>query len=240
LISGKWYYFFNGYMYSDGEYNIGNATYRFNKSGAMITGWYKYSDGDWSYYLSSGKLATGWQKIGGKWYYFGKYGWMENDCIKIIGGKGYKFAKSGYLMYANTTGWVKIYDGNGNLDYAYYVSSGGALTVGWKKIGGKWYYFDTYDCEMENDEWPRTINNKGYYFRSNGVMQGESGGWIKRDSYYWYYANKGGSLVTGWKKLNGKWYYFDASGAYNMYRGGTYKINQKSYTFNDNGVCKNK
>ena len=240
LISGKWYYFFNGYMYSDGEYNIGNATYRFNKSGAMITGWYKYSDGDWSYYLSSGKLATGWQKIGGKWYYFGKYGWMENDCIKIIGGKGYKFAKSGYLMYANTTGWVKIYDGNGNLDYAYYVSSGGALTVGWKKIGGKWYYFDTYDCEMENDEWPRTINNKGYYFSSNGVMQGESGGWIKRNSYYWYYANKGGSLVTGWKKLNGKWYYFDASGAYNMYRGGTYKINQKSYTFNDNGVCKNK
>jgi glucan-binding YG repeat protein len=240
LISGKWYYFFNGYMYSDGEYNIGNATYRFNKSGAMITGWYKYSDGDWSYYLSSGKLATGWQKIGGKWYYFDKYGWMENDCIKIIGGKGYKFAKSGYLMYANTTGWVKIYDGNGNLDYAYYVSSGGALTVGWKKIGGKWYYFDTYDCEMENDEWPRTINNKGYYFRSNGVMQGESGGWIKRDSYYWYYANKGGSLVTGWKKLNGKWYYFDASGAYNMYRGGTYKINQKSYTFYDNGVCKNK
>ena len=238
-IKGIWYYF-GSYMYSDGEYYIDNAYYRFNKSGAMFTGWYKDSDGDWNYYLSSGKMATGWQKISGKWYYFGKYGWMEKDCIEIIGGKGYKFAKSGYLMYANTTGWVKIYDGNGNLDYAYYVSSGGALAVGWKKIGGKWYYFDTYNCEMENDEWPETINNKGYFFRSNGVMQGEAGGWIKRDDYYWYYANKGGSLVTGWKKINGKWYYFDADGGYYMYRGGTYKINQKSYTFDDNGVCKNK
>ena len=34
--------------------------------------------------------------------------------------------------------------------------------------------------------------------------------------------------------------HFDANGGYYMYRGGTYKINQRSYTFDDNGVCKNK
>ena len=71
-------------------------------------------------------------------------------------------------------------------------------------------------------------------------MQGEAGGWIKRDDYYWYYANKGGSLVKGWKKIKGKWYYFDANGGYYMYRNGTYKISQKSYKFDKNGVCKNK
>lgn len=240
-INDKWYYFREWSGMVTGGHSIDGSNYRFSDSGAMITGWYKESYSDWSlwyYYLSSGKEARGWQKICGKWYYFDPE--MVSDRVEIIGGKGYKFAKSGYLMYANTTGWVKIYDGNGNLDYAYYVSSGGALAVGWKKIGGKWYYFDTYNCEMQNDEWPETINNKGYFFRSNGVMQGEAGGWIKRDDYYWYYANKGGSLVTGWKKINGKWYYFDADGGYYMYRGGTYKINQRSYTFDDNGVCKNK
>ena len=237
LINGKWYYF-DSYMYSGDEYYIGNAYYRFSDSGAMFTGWYKSEYGGWYYYLPSGKRATGWQLIGGKWYYF-DYA-MLYDCVEIIGGKGYKFAKSGYMMYANTTGWVKTLDGNGNAAYWYYVNKGGALAVGWQKIGGKWYYFDTYDCEMYCDWWALTIGNKGYVFGSSGAMLGEAGGWVKGRYDYKYYANKGGSLVKGWKKIKGKWYYFDANGGYYMYRNGTYKISQKSYKFDKNGVCKNK
>ena len=70
-------------------------------------------------------------------------------------------------------------------------------------------------------------------------MLGEAGGWIKGSYDYKYYANKGGSLVKGWKKISGKWYYFDTKG-FNMYSNGTYKINQKSYKFDKNGVCTNK
>ena len=36
--------------------------------------------------------------------------------------------------------------------------------------------------------------------------------WQKLDGK-WYYFNSSGAMVTGWRKLGGTWYYFTASGA---------------------------
>ena len=76
--------------------------------------------------------------------------------------------------------------------------------VNWKKIHGKWYYFDK-DGIMLSD----TIYD-GYILTSSGGMV--DSGWAKiKDK--WYYANPSGKIVKqDWKKIGGIWYYFDKDG----------------------------
>lgn len=76
--------------------------------------------------------------------------------------------------------------------------------VNWKKIQGKWYYFD-----QNGDRLQSTIY-KGYAFDQDGVMVENS--WTKLDNQ-WYYADSSGRLAqNSWKKINGSWYYFDQTG----------------------------
>lgn len=59
------------------------------------------------------------------------------------------------------------------------------VKVGWHKIDGKWYYYD-----------------------SNGKAKI---GWLKYNSK-WYYLQNDGSMKTGWFKTDGRWYYFTSNG----------------------------
>lgn len=115
-INGVWYYFENGYMFSDtvvdgyyvgpnGAYvkeipaaNRTNGAWRLNDIGW----WYRYADGS---YPRNGRA-----KINGAWYCFDKNGYMK-------------------------TGWVKL-DG-----VWYYHYEAGCAAIGWTKIGGISYYF---------------------------------------------------------------------------------------------------
>ena len=202
-----------------------------------FTGWrkvaFKYENEDgsidtwtsWFYGEGKGKLAEGWKQIGGVWYYF----WPEmctdswydqsNDTV-------YLFEQSGAWTGVSTKG------------------------VGWLNLNNKWYYVEKYTEEYE--DWTYTwkyfytngnykINNTVYWFK-NGVMQ--SNGWVdytwKSDdgtSYTnWLYANPDGSLATGWKLIDGKWYYFSSWGW--MYKDGVYEINGKNYAFEKSGAMK--
>ena len=77
-------------------------------------------------------------------------------------------------------------------------------TVNWKKINGKWYYFNK-DGIMLSD----TIYD-GYILTSSGAMVDSGWGKIKDN---WYYANPSGKIVKqDWKKIGGVWYYFDKDG----------------------------
>lgn len=76
--------------------------------------------------------------------------------------------------------------------------------VNWKKIQGKWYYFD-----QNGDRLQSTIY-KGYAFDQEGAMVENS--WTKLENQ-WYYAAPSGRLTqNAWKKINGAWYYFDQTG----------------------------
>ncbi|WP_454379942.1 N-acetylmuramoyl-L-alanine amidase [Streptococcus sp. Marseille-Q6504] len=76
--------------------------------------------------------------------------------------------------------------------------------VNWKKINGKWYYFNK-DGIMLSD----TIYD-GYILTSSGAMVDSGWGKIKDK---WYYANPSGRIVKkDWKKVGGVWYYFDKDG----------------------------
>ncbi len=240
----------------DGKYiNIHNE---------VAKGWF-HEEGERYYWCYSdpetGVGAKGWLQIKNKWYYFGEDHRAYMNTSYKIGNKIYAFDKNCAML--DKTGWAK--DGFGNW---YYLKQGGAAYTGWKKISGKWYYFRTDSGQMISGN-SAIIGGKLYLFSSSGAMK--SNGWatladgVSRSDKYviWYYLNSDGSAVSGWKKISGKWYYFDKNGyeAYMMATGWmkikgkwyyfdedkngamlantSKKIGSKTYRFNSSGVCTN-
>ena len=139
------------------------------------------------------------------------------------------------------TGWCKFiqeYDGQTHVEW-YYANDNGELAKGWKKINGKWYYFDPSDRRMNTSTF-LSLDGKMYYFEASGAMKT---GWIKHPyedeegntHYVWFYAYSDGALRSGWEKINGKWYYFNPE-AYDMISGGFHKIGSDAFFFADSGA----
>jgi lysozyme len=87
------------------------------------------------------------------------------------------------------------------------VNDDGSLTTGWVSINGYWYYMD-----------------------ETGTMYEER--WLNHNDK-WYYLEYGGHMVTGWKKIDNKYYCFAADGS--LY------VNCKTpdgYEVDSNGVWK--
>lgn len=129
---------------------IGDATYRFNADGIMVTGW-DQQDGKWSHYTSYGARTNGWFEEAGHWYYFDpstgvmKIWWAQIDGHwynfgldgrmvigwKNLDGHWYRFGTDGHMV----TEWQRI-----GLSW-YYFGNDGQMRTGWQKIDGRWYYF---------------------------------------------------------------------------------------------------
>lgn len=189
------------YRYGDGSYpsnqlcQINNIWYGFDASGWMETGWASH-DNKWYYFNTSGVMQTGWLKLGGSWYYLDpNEGHMYADTAFSLNDHIYAFNTDG-TMY---TGWY--YNQTGN--YWLYFDNNGAVN-GWKSIGGKWYYFNTFKMVANRS---LTIKGVEYYFLSSGAL---AEGWVKRDGAWYYYSS--GIRRTGWLNLNGSWYYLDSDG----------------------------
>ena len=76
--------------------------------------------------------------------------------------------------------------------------------LNWKKIHGKWYYFDRNGFMLSD-----TIYD-GYILTSSGAMVDSGWGKIKDK---WYYAKPSGKIAKQeWKKIGGVWCYFDKDG----------------------------
>ena len=74
----------------------------------------------------------------------------------------------------------------------------------WKKIHGKWYYFNKNGIMLDN-----TIFD-GYILTSSGAMVDSGWGKVKDK---WYYAKPSGKISQQkWEKVGGVWYYFDKDG----------------------------
>ncbi len=191
---------------------------------AATTGWVQ-KDGVWYYYKADGTMVkSDWVQSGGKWYYLNADGGMVYDGIWEIKDKYYAFDKNG----AMAIGWYSrkgVYDNGEAWTSWYYAGKDGALKSGWQKIDGKWYYFDGSWTDPETGKTytypPIMISgtvtqiNKTYYaFKGSGEMiVGWGQPWISYSGTgdwktTWVYANADGSLVKGWKKIDGKWYYF--------------------------------
>ena len=74
----------------------------------------------------------------------------------------------------------------------------------WKKIQGKWYYFNKDGHRLSNTTFD------GYVFNKDGVMAENGWNFINGK---WYFANSSGKLSQNkWEKIAGSWYYFDKDG----------------------------
>ena len=74
----------------------------------------------------------------------------------------------------------------------------------WKKIQGKWYYFNKDGNRLSNTTFD------GYVFNKDGVMA--ENGWNFIDGK-WYFANSSGKISQNkLEKINDSWYYFDKDG----------------------------
>ncbi|MGX8692262.1 MAG: leucine-rich repeat protein [Clostridia bacterium] len=217
-VDGVWVYYDAAGSPVTGWQKINGYWYYFNDAGAMQTGWQKIGN-IWYYFASGGAMQTGWQQINGHWYYFSTGGAMQIGWQKI-NGYWYYLSAGGVMQ----TGWQKI---NG---YWYYLSAGGAMQTGWQQINGTWYYLSAGGVMQTG--WQQ-INGYWYYLSAGGAMQT---GWQKIGGN-WYYFSSGGAMQTGWLKLNNNWYYLDASGA--MLANTSRNINGKVYYFNASGVCTN-
>jgi len=74
----------------------------------------------------------------------------------------------------------------------------------WKKIQGKWYYFNKDGHRLSNTTFD------GYVFNKDGVMAENGWNFINEK---WYFANSSGKISQNkWEKIGGTWYYFDKDG----------------------------
>ena len=107
---GWWYRYEDGTYPADATLVIDGATYRFDASGYMRTGWVR-EQGSWYYHSASGAQASGWVLDGISWYYL-------DPATGVM-----------------ATGWVR--DGD---TWYYLNPATGKMVTGWLKDGGSWYY----------------------------------------------------------------------------------------------------
>ena len=246
--SGFWYYFSGTEMVADEVLKIDDKYYAFGASGAMASnGWFEkkwvYEDSSgstWYYAGADGALIKGWKLIGGKWYYF--YGaqkmdkdWMPamatgmsfvwdegtGDYISIFdNGKFYGFKPSGEMI----VGWGQL-GKTADSAWVYGNKDGSCDIKCWKKIDGKWYYFDDTGWMYSNGPMMTyDVNDRNFYlFNKSGALV-QNGwyrpSWKQEDGTIhwgpWYYGDANGVLKKGWVKDGGKWYYLDDDN-YEMY-----------------------
>ena len=236
VVTGGWKQDSKGWWYqnADGTYpknawkKIDGKWYHFDANGYMQTGWYK--EGTTYYYLkSNGAMATDEWVENGKYYIDTNGKWVEGKT-KVT--EGWKQDSKGW-WYQNADGtypknaWKKV---NGKW---YHFDANGYMQTGWYKEGTTYYYLKL-NGALASDEW---VENDKYYIDANGKwVEGKvkvEEGW-KHDSKSWWYQNADGTYPKNtWKKINGKWYHFDANG---YMQTGWYKEGTTYYYLKSNGA----
>ena len=201
-----------------GEAGSGNGT---GGSGADTTprNTLVTTDGKSQYYKEDGSVARNeWVTINNISYYFGADGnnasseWVDGKWISEDGSCTYE----GELTWkCNSVGWW-VEDSKG----WYPVSS-------WQKIDGIWYYFNASGYMAANEY------VDGYWLNGDGSCSDDYYLTWKCNSTGWWVEDKSGWWPSSqWLKIDGCWYYFDASGymVTNQYVDG--------YWIGADGVCK--
>ncbi len=156
-------------------------------------GWYEVRYAMYGYsststfYVKKNKTAavSEWLQIDGKWYYFSSLGIVQKGPVLLDGVLYFLDQETGKLLRT-----VKNPDD------------------GWYKAGNDWYYVNCGDV-LHWSQWME--HGSIYFFQSSGVMMTDMFGYYSTTPYY----GKDGKAVfdlTGWQKVNGKWFFFDNRG----------------------------
>lgn len=185
LIGGAWYWLdgANDHKMVTGFTAIGNNQYHFSDSGALSFGWY-LSDGGW--YFSepsnaSGIVKTGWLTVNGAYYYLDPVAGGKMSVGQFsVDGKDYFAKPSGALACRE---WVDVQDSAEAESYRVFAGSdrvlSGALRAG-----------------------------KLYISSGDGELV-QARGFVTLGCCKFYADTTDGSLCSGWKNIDGSWYFFD-------------------------------
>ncbi len=138
------------------------------------------------------RTVAGWKTDGTNYWYVYEDGTSPKQCFAEIDGSTYYFNKNGYRV----TGWKKL-----GGKYYYFVKKTGVMKTGWMNINGTKYYLDP-KTGVRQTGWI-TVGKKKYYLSKSGVVQK---GWKKLSGSYYYFDNTG-AMQTGLTKVNGQTYY---------------------------------
>lgn len=192
-------------------------------------------------------VKQGWIEKEGKWYYY------DEGC-KVRSAVEYSPEKGGFCLLDASgvrvdgkKGWVTIKTQYTNLgdkytaSVKYYLKSDGTVYYNvWKKISGKYYFFDYWGRMVKNTtggKYDYSLGTSKYYLAGSDGVRITKKGWhkvsytsydnhgVKSTKKVWYYLKSGGEAVTGLKTIKGKTYLFDSNGA----------LVQNGYAYVDDG-----
>lgn len=138
--------------------------------------------------------------------------------------EGWKHDSKGFwYQYANGSyprnAWVQE-EGDG---IWFYFNKAGYAHEGWLKKDGKWYYLadilNMYKDYLDSDTYNSIVKDgtKDGFVAKIGGKTKMAPCMLYSDFYLingkWYYFNGSGAMQTGWKKIDGDWYFFAKSGA---------------------------
>ena len=234
---GKWYQYSNGTYEKSGFKQIDNHTYYFQSNGYVQVGWLLLNN-DWYMFDSEGVMITGWNGSyffdeNGKMmknaftpdhYYVGSSGAYLTNCWFKHDGKDYYADNYGHIVKNK---WIGSYylgsDGvmvtNTFTPDGYYCGSDGAyVTNCWIKVNDTDYYMNA-SGKMTKNAWVGDyyLDSNGYIVKNAwiGAYYLDSEGKYVRNAFTpdGYYCGSDGSYVTNcWIKVNGKYYYMNATG----------------------------
>ena len=229
-INGKQYYFYDSGYLAMGVTNYQGKAYVIDDNGNLVNykeGWNTL--GDESFYIKNGVALKNTVVDG---YYIDRNGltrtgvlydssnanvvlvhgklaknqWVQSDYFTCYADENGHIVKNQWIdnHYVDREGymvkdaWVGNYYVDANGDYKPNGSTSQETKAEWKQLNGKWWYQHKDGTCTKNDF--ETISGQTYYFDGNGYM------------------------VTGWKEINNKLYFFNASGvmAKNVWQGAYY------------------
>ena len=225
FIDNKWYYFTKSYKLKTGGgwLTIKNVKHYLLADGSAASGWLEVN-GKKYFFGKRGVIASGWATYGKKTYYFDS----KNRPVKgwqVIDDATYYFKKKNGLMKKNS--WLTE---NGK---KYYFLSNGKMATGMRVIDGKRYYF-TKKGTLKTG-WLKFKKNRYYLDDATGAAY--TNRWLSSTTGNWYYFNKKGKAVKGFKTIEGKRYYFSDKGV--LLTGWITVDNNRYFGDKDTGLYKN-
>lgn len=127
----------------------------------------------------------------------------QTSSSSYAGGDGGSFKGMNYVMPDGSMArniWKKL-DGKW-----YFFDANGNRSVGWTNVGGAWYYMDGTGAVCSGWQF---IDGSWYYLGSSEDGARKTG-WIEPNPGRWYYLNENGAMASGWQFINGSWYYLGA------------------------------